>query len=65
MGILSFTNYQNNTIHAIIKETLLKGYMPDYTLELIFIITVASTVIQLILINDKLSKKQKRFNVIL
>ena len=39
--------------------------MPDYTLELIFIITVASTVIQLNLIKDKLTKKQKRLIVIL
>ncbi len=39
--------------------------MTNYALELIFIITVASTVIQLFLIKDKLTKKQKRLIVIL
>lgn len=39
--------------------------MTDYALELIFILTVASTVIQVFLIKDKLTKKQKRLIVIL
>lgn len=39
--------------------------MQKYTLELIFIITTASTLIQLVMIKDKLTKKQKRLIAIL